>query len=130
MRVWWDARSASERLWLSVGALVVAASAWYLLLVEPLNEARRLALTRVNAAELHQELVELSDEAVQLGLHGSAYAAFDAGSSILFGRQQHRRERAHTEFHQTHQPARGRRGDAVSRRRAVHPSGRVAGEPR
>lgn len=84
MRQWWQTRSVSERRMLGVGMLVIGATLYYLLLLEPLLLARERVETRVAAERaLGLELAALTAEAAKLRRRGDTRRAFDAAGSLL-----------------------------------------------
>ena len=63
MRAWFESRTNSEKLLLSVGALVVLGALYFLLLIDPLSQANARLAIRVSAArDLEAHLTQLSQE--------------------------------------------------------------------
>jgi len=85
MRAWFESRTNSEKLLLSVGALVVLGALYFLLLIDPLSQANARLATRVSAArDLEAHLTQLSQEVKGLG-GGAAKlrTTLPAGASLL-----------------------------------------------
>lgn len=84
MRAWFDARSASEKILLSLGVVTVAGALYFLLLVDPLSQANTRLATRVGAArDLQTHLTQLAAEVRVLGGRAQARVTLPVGASLL-----------------------------------------------
>ena len=85
MRAWFESRNDSEKLLLTLGALVVLGALYFLLVVDPLSQANARLATRVSAArDLEAHLTALAAEMKTLG-GGAAKqrATLPPGASLL-----------------------------------------------
>lgn len=84
MRQWWTARSPSERRLLLTGALIVCATLYYVLLLEPMLQARKRQLTQLSAAQaLHATLDDYAAQATELRASSDSRQRFDSDASLL-----------------------------------------------
>lgn len=84
MRAWFDARSASEKILLGLGAMTVGGALYFLLLIDPLSQANARLATRVGAArDLQTHLSQVAAEVQGLGGGAKARASLPAGASLL-----------------------------------------------
>ncbi len=85
MRAWFDTRTDSEKILLTLAALVVTGALYFLLIIDPLSQANTRLAIRVGAArELEAHLTQLSAEIKTLG-GGAAKlrATLAPGASLL-----------------------------------------------
>ena len=81
---WFESRNDSEKILLSVGALVVAGALYFLLLIDPLSQANARLTTRVSAAqELAAHLIALAEEVKNLGGGAQQRTTLPPGASLL-----------------------------------------------
>ncbi|MGR8921206.1 MAG: type II secretion system protein GspM [Gammaproteobacteria bacterium] len=84
MRQWWQSRTDSERVFLGVGAACLLAAAYFVLLIEPLQERRTLSDLRLRAAAaLGRDLAGFAGDAVELRGQVDTRRRFPADASIL-----------------------------------------------
>ena len=84
MNAWFAARSDSEKVLLTVGALTVAAALYFLLVLDPMSQANARLATRLAAArDLGAHLTEVAAEAESLGGQAPSRARLAPNASLL-----------------------------------------------
>ena len=84
MGAWFESRNDSEKLLLSVGALVIAGALYFLLLIDPLSQANARLAIRVSAAQdLEAHLLKLSEQVKNSGGGAQQRATLPPGASLL-----------------------------------------------